>query len=93
MPRAARIKSISYFKANAAEILQEPGEIDEPMIIIWNGEAKAIVQDVVSDEKTSAPRPPPLTAGVLDAYAKNALTAFDGVLLGRGVVTAVGAVP
>ena len=52
MTRATRIKPISYFKANAAEIIQELGEVGEPMIITQNGEAKAIVQDIVSYEKT-----------------------------------------
>jgi prevent-host-death family protein len=52
MPRASRIKPISYFKANAAEIIQELGEVGEPLIITQNGEAKAIVQDIVSYEKT-----------------------------------------
>jgi prevent-host-death family protein len=52
MPRAARIKPISYFKANAAEIIEELGEVGEPMIITQNGEAKAVVQDIVSYEKT-----------------------------------------
>ena len=52
MPRAARIKPISYFKANAAEIIDELGEVGEPMIITQNGEAKAVVQDIVSYEKT-----------------------------------------
>ncbi len=52
MPRATRIKPISYFKANAAEIIQELNEVGEPMIITQNGEAKAIVQDIVSYEKT-----------------------------------------
>lgn len=52
MPRAARIKPISYFKANAAEIIQELGEVGEPMIITQNGEAKAVVQDIVSYEQT-----------------------------------------
>lgn len=52
MPRASRIKPISYFKANAAEIIQELGEIGEPMIITQNGEAKAVVQDIVSYEQT-----------------------------------------
>ena len=52
MPRAARIKPISYFKANAAEIIKELGEVGEPMIITQNGEATAIVQDIVSYEKT-----------------------------------------
>jgi prevent-host-death family protein len=52
MPRASRIKPISYFKANAAEIIHELGEVGEPMIITQNGEAKAVVQDIVSYEKT-----------------------------------------
>jgi prevent-host-death family protein len=51
MPRASRIKPISYFKANAAEIIEELGEVGEPMIITQNGEAKAVVQDIVSYER------------------------------------------
>jgi prevent-host-death family protein len=52
MSLASRIKPISYFKANAAEIIQELGEVGEPMIITQNGEATAVVQDIVSYEKT-----------------------------------------
>jgi len=52
MALASRIKPISYFKANAAEIIQELGEVGEPMSITQNGEAKAVVQDIVSYEKT-----------------------------------------
>ena len=52
MSRASRIKPISYFKANAAEIIDELEEVGEPMIITKNGEAKAVVQDIVSYEKT-----------------------------------------
>ncbi len=52
MPRATRIKPISYFKANAAEIIRELNEVGEPMIITQNGEAKAVVQDIISYEKT-----------------------------------------
>ena len=48
MSLASRIKPISYFKANAAEIIKELGEVGEPMIITQNGEAKAVVQDIVS---------------------------------------------
>lgn len=51
MPRASRIKPISYFKANAAEIIDELAEVGEPMIITQNGEARAVVQDIVSYEK------------------------------------------
>ena len=52
MSRASRIKPISYFKANASEIIDELEEVREPMIITKNGEAKAIVLDIVSYEKT-----------------------------------------
>lgn len=52
MPRAARIKPISYFKANAAEIIQELTEGGEPMIITQNGEATAVIQDIGSYEQT-----------------------------------------
>jgi prevent-host-death family protein len=50
--RASRIKSVSYLKANAAEILEELREQREPLIITQNGEAKAVLQDVKSYEET-----------------------------------------
>ncbi len=52
MSLASSIKPISYFKANAAEVLEKIAESGEPMIITQNGEAKAVVQDIVSYEKT-----------------------------------------
>lgn len=52
MRYSARIKPISYFKANAAEILLDLAETREPMIITQNGEATAVVQDVASYEAT-----------------------------------------
>ena len=45
---STQIKPISYFKANAAEVLLELAESREPMVITQNGEAKAVIQDVVS---------------------------------------------
>ena len=42
MPRAARIKPISYFKASAAEVIRDLNEGGEPLIITRNGEAKAM---------------------------------------------------
>ena len=50
MRYSTRIKPISYFKANAAEILLDLAETREPMIITQNGEATAVVQDVASYE-------------------------------------------
>ncbi|MFB0872126.1 type II toxin-antitoxin system Phd/YefM family antitoxin [Sphingobium sp. sgz301303] len=52
MRYSTRIKPISYFKANAAEILAELNDGAEPMILTQNGEAKAIVQDIREYEKT-----------------------------------------
>ena len=52
MPRAARIKPISYLKANAAEVVRGLAESGEPMIITQNGEATAVIQDIASFEET-----------------------------------------
>ena len=48
---STRTRSISYLKANAAEILDELREQREPLIITQNGEAKAVLQDVKSYEE------------------------------------------
>jgi len=52
MSLASSIKPISYFKANAAEVLEKIAITGEPLIITQNGEAKAVVQDIASYEKT-----------------------------------------
>lgn len=52
MRYSTQIKPISYLKANAAEVLQELQEQRKPLIITQNGEAKAVIQDVVSYEET-----------------------------------------
>jgi prevent-host-death family protein len=52
MRLSTRIKSVSYLKANAAEILDELREQREPLVITQNGEAKAVLQDVKSYEET-----------------------------------------
>ncbi|QXL83528.1 type II toxin-antitoxin system Phd/YefM family antitoxin [Comamonas sp. NLF-1-9] len=52
MRYSTQIKPISYLKANAAQILQDLGEQREPLVITQNGEAKAVLQDVVSFEQT-----------------------------------------
>lgn len=43
MRYSTQVKPISYVKANAAEILLDLAERQEPMIITQNGEAKARV--------------------------------------------------
>lgn len=52
MKLSSQIKPISYLKAHAAEIVRKLGEQGEPLIITQNGEAKAVIQDIESYEKT-----------------------------------------
>ena len=49
---STQVKSISYLKAHAAEILSSLEEQREPMVITQNGEAKAVLIDVASYEAT-----------------------------------------
>ncbi len=46
-----KIKPISYFKANAAEIIRTIAEEPEPYVITQNGEAKAVLVDYESYEQ------------------------------------------
>ena len=48
----SQIKPLSYFKANAAEVVRDLAERRTPMIITQNGEAKAVIQDIASYEET-----------------------------------------
>lgn len=52
MRYSTQVKSVSYLKANAAEVLTHIAEVREPMVITQNGEAKAVIQDVASYEET-----------------------------------------
>lgn len=52
MRYSTQIKPISFVKANAAEILIDLAERQEPLIITQNGEAKAVLQDIKSYEAT-----------------------------------------
>ena len=45
------IKPISYFKAHAAEVIRELNEQHGTMIITQNGEATAVIQDIVEYER------------------------------------------
>lgn len=45
------IKSVTYLKAKAADVLKQINETHRPMIITQNGEAKAVVQDPKSYEE------------------------------------------
>lgn len=52
MRYSTQVKPISYLKANAAEILLQLAENREPLLITQNGEAKAVLQDVATWERT-----------------------------------------
>jgi len=52
MKYSTHIRPISYFKANAAEVVRQLTDQREPMVITQNGEAKAVLQDVASFEQT-----------------------------------------
>jgi prevent-host-death family protein len=50
--KPARIKPISYVKANAADLIRELRETREPLVITQNGEARAVMQDVATYHAT-----------------------------------------
>lgn len=52
MRYSSQVKSVSYLKANAAEVLERLAEEREPLVITQNGDAKAVLQDVASYEET-----------------------------------------
>ena len=51
MLKLTNIKPISYFKANAAEMLQVLRETGDPYVITQNGEAAAVLMDVKDYEQ------------------------------------------
>ena len=51
MKYSTQIKSISYLKAHAAEIVRHLGDTGEALVITQNGEAKAVIQDIRSYEQ------------------------------------------
>jgi prevent-host-death family protein len=48
MNLATQVRSISYLKANAADVLRQLNEAGEPLLITQNGESCAVLQDVAS---------------------------------------------
>lgn len=52
MRYSTQIRSISYLKTNAADVLVRLAEDRQPLVITQNGEAKAVLQDVASYEQT-----------------------------------------
>lgn len=47
-----QVKSISYLKSHAADIVRDLGRDGEPLIITQNGEARAVIQGVEDYERT-----------------------------------------
>jgi len=52
MKLSKQVKSISYLKAHASDIVLQVQERREPFVITQNGEAKIVVQDIESYEET-----------------------------------------
>lgn len=52
MKLSESIKPISYLKAHASELINEVAEKQKILVITQNGEAKVVVQDLESYEKT-----------------------------------------
>ena len=52
MKLSESVKSISYLKANAANLLEDINKHQKTYVITQNGEAKVIVQDIKVYEKT-----------------------------------------
>lgn len=52
MKLTGRVRPISYLKAHAADILRELAEQEAPLVVTQNGEAKAVLQDIASYERT-----------------------------------------
>ena len=48
MKLSESIKSISYLKAHASDLVREVVESRKPLIITQNGEAKVVIQDLES---------------------------------------------
>lgn len=51
MKLSETVKPISYIKAHASEIVREIAGKKGPVVITLNGEAKAVLQDIVEYEK------------------------------------------
>jgi prevent-host-death family protein len=51
MQYSAQVKPISQLKAHAAAILSDLAQRREPLVITQNGEARAVLMDVVSYEE------------------------------------------
>ncbi len=74
MKLSGRVKSISYLKTHAAEVLRSLADEPGPVVITLHGEAKAVVQDVESYERTQE------TMALLKMLAMSAKSLEEGRL-------------
>ena len=83
---SSQVRSISHVKAHAAEILDQLAECGEPLVITQNGEAKAVLLDVVSYEATrdTLALLKLLALGQQDIEAGRTVPARDGIRKLRG---------
>ena len=51
MKLSQAVKSISYLKQHTAQAIKEVSESSSPMVITQNGEAKAVLMDIVAYEQ------------------------------------------
>jgi prevent-host-death family protein len=52
MKLSESVKSISYLKAHAAEMIDDANKNQKTFVITQNGDAKVVVQDIKTYEKT-----------------------------------------
>jgi prevent-host-death family protein len=71
------IRSISYIKANAAEILLQVNETHRPVYVTQNGEAKAVLIDTESYEKMKK------ALGLLKLLSQGERDIVDGKVLSQ----------
>ena len=72
MKLAGRIRTISYLKAHAAEIVRTLGDRGETLVITQNGEVKVVLQDIDSHDTGLA-----TWAALLPASSRAFRWAFD----------------
>lgn len=92
---STQVKSISYLKANAADMLDKLAEQREPVLITQNGEARAVLQDVASydemQETLALLKLLALGQQDIDADRHEAVdVVFDRVLASKRVASRVG---
>ncbi|TSA28125.1 MAG: type II toxin-antitoxin system Phd/YefM family antitoxin [Ignavibacteriales bacterium] len=75
MKLSESVKSISYLKANAANLIEDINKNQKTFVITQNGEAKVIVQDIKIYEKTQET----LTLLKLIAMTRNKSRAAKGI--------------